>query len=264
MQALLKGERHKHIRRVINENGYATVAELSAVFGVSEATIRRDLEELAKLGWIQREHGGALRTDQASTEPPVLQRATEQAAEKRRIGRAASQLIKDGDTIFLGSGTTTLEVARNLKNREGLTVITNALNIANELANNSGTTLIVIGGLLRSSELSLIGHITEQALRELRADKVFLGMRAINIQDGLTSDYLPEIMTDRAIIEIAPEVILVADHTKFGRASTSRVAPVTAVDVIVTDDKVPTPMIKEFERLGIRVIIASQEIATPQ
>lgn len=256
MNPLLKSERHKRIRRLIEDNGQATVAELSVIFGVSEATIRRDLEELDKLGWVQREHGGALRASPSITEPPVLQRVAEQESEKRRIGRAAAELVEDGETIFLGSGTTTLEVARNLGGRENLTVITNALNIATELLNHEGTTQIVIGGLLRPSELSLVGHITEQAIKELRADKVFVGMRAIDIQHGLTSDYLPEVMTDRAIIEFGSEVILVADHTKFGRVSNAFVAPVTSVDMIVTDENVPDATLRELEGLGIQIIVA--------
>jgi DeoR/GlpR family transcriptional regulator of sugar metabolism len=252
----VKSERHRRIRQIVEDNGRATVTELSSILEVSEATIRRDLEELDHLGWVQREHGGALRADFSATEPPVLQRVTEQEAEKRRIGRAATKLIKDGETIFLGSGTTTLEIARNLEGMESLTVITNALNIANELVNSEGITLIVVGGLLRASELSLIGHITEQALKELRADRVFLGMRAIDIDYGLTSDYLSEIMTDRTIIEFASEIILVADHTKFGRVSNSFVAPVTSVDIVITDDKVPPAILRELERLNITVIIA--------
>jgi DeoR/GlpR family transcriptional regulator of sugar metabolism len=252
----LKRERQKRIRQLIEENGQATVAELGAMFGVSEATIRRDLEELDRLGWIQREHGGALRTPPSASEPPILQRVTEQEAEKRRIGRVAAQLVQDGETIFLGSGTTTFEVARNLKGRENLTVITNALNIAIEILNHKGITLIVIGGWLRPSEMSMIGHITEQALKELRADRVFIGMHAIDIEAGLTNDYLPEVMTDRAIIEIASEVILVVDHTKFGRASNSFVTSVNSVNVIVTDDKVPQSSLHELEKLGIEVIVA--------
>lgn len=255
MTPLLKSERHKRIRRVIEDSGQATVAELSVIFGVSEATIRRDLEELDKLGWVQREHGGALRASLSITEPPVLQRVAEQESEKRRIGRAAAELVEDGETIFLGSGTTTLEVARNLGGREDLTVISNALNIATELLNHEGITQIVIGGLLRPSELSLVGHITEQAIKELRADKVFVGMRAIDVQHGLTSDYLPEVMTDRAIIEFGSEVILVADHTKFGRVANAFVAPVTSVDMIVTDENVPNATLRELEELGIKIIV---------
>jgi DeoR/GlpR family transcriptional regulator of sugar metabolism len=252
----LKRERQRRIRQLIEENGRATVAELGAIFGVSEATIRRDLEELDRQGWIQREHGGALRTPPSVAEPPILQRVTEQEAEKRHIGRAAARLIQDGETIFLGSGTTTFEVARNLEGMENLTVITNALNIAIEILSRKGITLIVIGGWLRPSEMSMIGHITEQALKELRADKVLLGMHAIDIEAGLTNDYLPEVMTDRAIIEIASEVILVVDHTKFGRVSNSFVASSRSVDIIVTDDKVPQKTLRELKKLGIKVVVA--------
>jgi len=116
--------------------------------------------------------------------------------------------------------------------------------------------VIVVGGLLRHSELSMIGHITEQVLRELHADKVIMGMRAIGVQDGLTNDYLPETMTDRAIINFSSEVILVADHTKFGKVSTALVAPVTSVNKIVTDTAAPPEIIEELKELGIEVILA--------
>jgi len=251
---LFREERKRNILEFIRENERATVAELSELFGVSESTIRRDLEELDEQGVIQRAHGGAVAVERATPEPPIIQRMTENEEEKKRIGREAAKLVRDGETVFLGSGTTTLEVARNLVDRNNLTVITNALNIANLFAGKSNITVIVVGGLLRHSELSLIGHITEQVLKELHADKVIMGMRAISVQDGLTNDYLPETMTDRAIINLSPEVILVADHTKFGKVSTALVAPITNVNKIVTDTGVPREMVEEIEALGIKVI----------
>jgi DeoR/GlpR family transcriptional regulator of sugar metabolism len=229
---------------------------MSARFDVSEATIRRDLEKLDSEGEIRRAHGGAVAVERAAPEPPVVHRLVENEEEKRRIGQAAAQLVQDGDVIFLGSGTTTLEVARNLDDKENLTVITNALNIANQLADKQNITVIVTGGLLRHSELSLIGHITEQALKELRADKVIMGMRAISIEEGLTNDYLPETMTDRAIIDFSSEVILLADHTKFGKVSTALVAPVSSVSKIVTDTAAPPEVIEELKKLGIEVMLA--------
>jgi DeoR/GlpR family transcriptional regulator of sugar metabolism len=162
---------------MIDERGVVSVRELSAHFSVSEATIRRDLEQLDSLGWVKRDHGGAVRADAQRAEPPVLQRIAVQAGEKERIGQLAASLIKDGETIFIGSGTTTLAVARNLEGVEHLTVITNALNIANQLLHRTGISLIVIGGQVRDSEFSLIGPLTEQALKDLRADRVFLGIR---------------------------------------------------------------------------------------
>lgn len=252
---LLSIERQQRIAQFIRRHKRATVAELSEHFGVSEATIRRDLEKLNGRGIIQRAHGGAIAVERAAPEPPVILRMEECAEEKRRIGQAAAQLIADGETIFLGSGTTTLEVARNLDDKQDLTVITNALNIANQLAGKENITLIITGGLFRHSELSMIGHLTELALRELRADKVIMGMRAISVQDGLTNDYLPETMTDKAIINFAPEVILVADHTKFGQVSTALVAPVTSVTKIVTDTAAPPEIVAELRQCGIEVIL---------
>jgi len=135
-------------------------------------------------------------------------------------------------------------------------VITNALNIASVFAGKPNVSVIVVGGLLRHSELSMLGHIAEQTLKELNAARVIMGMRAISIEHGLTSDYLPEAMTDRAIIRSAPEVILVADHSKFGKVSTALVAPITAVHRIVTDSATPADIVAELRELGIEVILA--------
>lgn len=253
---LLREERKREISRFINENKKATVTELSRLFRVSESTIRRDLGELDEQGVIQRAHGGAVIVEHAAPEPPIIQRMVESAEEKRRVGRPAAELVRDGETVFVGSGTTTLEVARNLVDRENLTVITNALNIASVFAGKSNVSVIVVGGLLRHSELSMLGHIAEQTLEELNAARVIMGMRAISIEHGLTSDYLPEAMTDRAIIRSAPEVILVADHSKFGKVSTALVAPITAVHRIVTDSATPADILAELRELGIEVILA--------
>jgi DeoR/GlpR family transcriptional regulator of sugar metabolism len=253
---LLREERKRKISQFVVENKKATVTELSELFGVSESTIRRDLEELDEQGVIQRAHGGAVVVERAAPEPPIIQRTTENEEKKRRIGEATAGLVRDGETVFLGSGTTTLEVARHLVNRNNLTVITNALNIANLFAGKPNITVIVVGGLLRHSELSMIGHITDQVLKELRADKVIMGMRAISIEEGLTNDYLPETMTDRAIINFSSEVILVADHTKFGKVSTAHVAPVERITTLVTNAEADPALLSRLREMGIQVIVA--------
>lgn len=253
---MLKRERHRKISEFIKEKKSATVAELSRLFGVSQVTIRRDLESLDSQGAIERAHGGAILAERAAPEPPVIHRMAEQAEEKRRIGEAAAKLVEDGDTIFIGSGTTTLEMARCLSGKKNLTVITNALNVANCLADDPEITVVITGGLLRHSELSMIGHLTEQALTNLRADKVFIGMRAVLLQDGLTSEYLPEVTTDQAIINFASQVILLVDHTKFGKVSTALVAPLTSVHKIVTDSATSREMIEELRVLDIGVLVA--------
>jgi len=252
----LKAERHNRIRKLAEQRGRVTVAELSEKFEVSEATIRRDLEELDGLGWIQRTHGGAVRVERAAKEPPMLQRIEEGRAEKQRIGQAAAALVKDGETIFLGSGTTVLEIARHLPHDIRLTAITNSLPVVNELAIRPNIEIIVIGGMLRQTELSMVGHIAEQAVREFRADKVFMGMRAIDARHGFTNDYLPETMTDRAILSIAPQVIVVADHRKFGRVSSVLVGPVTLAQVIITDEKTSNECANELSEMGIDVLKA--------
>jgi DeoR/GlpR family transcriptional regulator of sugar metabolism len=249
-------ERQQQVLHYIEERQRVTVAGLCARFAVSVATARRDLEALEELGAIRRVHGGALAVRRAPPELPALERAREQAAEKDHIGAAAAALVGDGETVFVSSGTTTLEVARHLRDRSGLTVITNSLPVLNVLANASGVTLIGLGGMLRRSEMSLIGHVTELALAELRADKVIIGIRAIDIEQGLTNDYLPETMTDRAILRSGRAVIVTADHTKCGRVSAAFVAPVAAMHTLVTDAATPRAFIAAVEAQGVRVVVA--------
>lgn len=253
----LATHRLQQIEHMVNERQHVRVTELSEHLGVSEPTIRRDLKKLEEQGRVRREHGGVSAVEQATPEPPILHRVTECAEEKRRIGRVAAQLVRDGETIFLGSGTTTLEVARNLEDKKSLTVITNTLTIANQLAGNENIHLIITGGVLRHSEFSMIGHIVEQTLKDLRADKVIVSTRAVSVEEGLTNADLLETMTDRAILQhLAHRVILVVDHTKFGKAATGIVAPITAVHTIVTDEQTPQETVDQLRALHIEVLQA--------
>jgi DeoR/GlpR family transcriptional regulator of sugar metabolism len=206
-------ERQKQILSLLSQHGRLRVAEIVTQFSISEATARRDLETLASQGKAQRVHGGVIAVEQAPPELPILEREREQSEEKAHIGRAAAKLIHDNETLFLGSGTTVLEIARNLREHKNLIVITNSLPVLNILAGLKEITVISLGGMLRESELSFIGHITEQALVEVRADKVFMGTRGVSLEHGLTNDYLQETLTDRAILKSGQEVIIVADHT---------------------------------------------------
>jgi len=248
-------ERQEQVLRLLSHQPRVTIAHLCELFGVSEATARRDLELLAEQGKVQRVHGGAISIRQAPPEPPVLLRSAVMADEKKRIGLAAAQLVKDGETIFLGSGSTVLEVAQALKERQGLTVITNSLLVCNRLAASQGITLISLGGMLRHSEMSFIGHLVEQALNELRADKVIIGIHAIDLQQGLTNDYLPETMTDRAILRVGKQVIVVADHTKLGTVSTAFVAPIAAMQVLITTQGAPESFVASLQNRGLQVMV---------
>jgi len=249
----MKSARHAQIRKLVEANGHVTVSELNQVLGVSNATIRRDLEIMARSGWVRRTHGGAVSIEHASNEPPIIHRQSEYHVEKQRIGRHAATLVGEGETIFLGSGTTVHEVARNIRDVPRLTVITNALNVVNELVECDNIELIVIGGMFRQSELSMVGHIAERAIREFRADKVIMGMRGIDPVHGLTSDYMPEAITDRAILSIAPCNIIVADHSKLGRVSTVFLAPITSAHVLINDQAAPVPIVSEIRELGLEV-----------
>ncbi|HNP85276.1 MAG TPA: DeoR/GlpR family DNA-binding transcription regulator [Kouleothrix sp.] len=246
--------RQQQIAQIVRQQRSATVQELSAQFGVSEATIRRDLEKLDGQGVIQRAHGGAVALESALPEPPIVRRLRDNQDEKRRIGLAAARLVHDGETIFLGSGTTTIEVARQLGEKRDLKVITNALNVANILANFEHITVIITGGLLRHSEMSMIGHLTEQAMRELRADKAIMSIRALSLGAGLTNEYGMETTIDRAIIGFAPHVIVLADHSKWGKSATAFVAPVSAAHTIVTTDAAPSAMVKQLQTQGIQIV----------
>ena len=249
-------ERQKQILSLLTRQGRLSVSEIVEQFSISEATARRDLESLAFQGKAQRVHGGVIAVEQAPPELPILQREGEQAVEKSMIGQAAAELVNDGETVFLGSGTTVLETAKNLRERKNLTVITNSLPVLNALAGIKEITVVSLGGQLRESELSFIGHITEQALAEVRVDKVIMGARGLSFEHGLTNDYLQETLTDRAILKIGREVILVADHSKVNRVSTALLAPLSSMNTFVTDSKADKKFIQALKKQNIKVVIA--------
>lgn len=256
MSGLLKEERLQKILQAIQRDGLVNAGALSRLFGVSEITIRRDLRILAEQGFLRRSHGGAIVVSPKSQEPPVIQRMLQAQEIKKAIGRAAAARIHDGESIFIGSGSTTAYVARHLVDRRRLTVITNALNVGVDLALAPDVTVVVLGGLMRPEELSLVGHIAEQALREVRIDKVIMGIPAIDLRAGLTNDYLPEVVTDRTIIDMASEVILVADHTKFDKIASAYVAPVGRINTLVTDNQTDPECLERIRALGVEVVIA--------
>jgi len=254
-KSLSNFERQQQLTRLLERVGRLSVNQICEQFSISEATARRDLDQLSEKGSIQRVHGGAILLRQAAPEDPILKRSHESDDEKERIGRAAAALVQDGETVFLGSGTTVLQVAQNLVQRK-ISVITNSLPVINLMSEKENINLIALGGILRDSELSFIGHITEQALAEVRSDKVIIGTRAISLDQGLTNDYLPETLTDRAILNAGRQTIIVADHTKCGVIATAYLAPLSAMSILVTDDRTEHPFIKSLRNKGIEVIVA--------
>lgn len=249
-------ERQRQILSLLTQQGRLSVAEIVSQFSISEATARRDLETLASQGKAQRVHGGVIAVEKAPPELPILERENQQAEEKSRIGRAAASLVGRNETVFLGSGTTVVEIARHLRDHKNLTVITNSLPVLNILAGIQGITVVSLGGMLRESELSFIGHITEQSMVEIRADKVFMGTRGVSLEHGLTNDYLQETLTDRAILKCGREVVIVADHTKINRVSTVLLAPLNSMHTFVTEDKADRKFIQALRKQGIKVLTA--------
>jgi DeoR/GlpR family transcriptional regulator of sugar metabolism len=254
---VVKAERQKQILEAIRKDRKVTLTELSERFGVSEITTRRDLKALEDQGFVELAHGGLVYLSEKPTEPPIIKRQQEQQEAKIKIGKAAAALVEEGESVFIGSGSTAMFVARYLKNRAGLTIVTNALSVINELAPYQDLNVIVLGGMLRPTELSMIGHITQQSLREVRVDKVIFGIRGIDIEAGLTNDYMPEILTDRAVLDMGSRVILVADHTKLGRIASAFVAPISRISTLVTDENANPEFLEAIRSKGIEVIVAT-------
>lgn len=251
---MLKKERHRKILKLIEDTGKAEVVNLARYFNVSDMTIRRDLNELEKRGYIERVHGGALlKKERRGDEAPVLERTHEMLETKIRIAQKVASMIKDGEKIFIGSGSTMMVVAEALSSHRNLTVYTNALNIVDALYHYP-ITVIVVGGLLRRSELSLIGTFAENCLRGVVVDKVILGMRGIDPVKGLTSDHMEELITDQVILSLSKNVIIAADHTKLGHVAAIRTAPITAAKKIVTSSGGPKDVVQAIRQMGIEVI----------
>ena len=249
-------ERRQRLLSYISDHGIAQISELCQTLQVSEATVRRDLNRLETEGIVRRVHGGAALQEAEASEPPAMQRAADQSDLKQLIGRAAAGLVEDGETIVVTSGTTTEAMTPHLASKNGLTVITNAINIAYHLSRFPHIAVIVPGGSLRHSEMSLLGHLTEEALSDLRADRVFHGTFGIDPDEGLTGTYLLEVQTDRRLMEVAQEVIVLADHTKFMQKGPVRLAPIDLISSIVTDSRAPEESLARLRERGIRVIQA--------
>ncbi len=253
---MLAQERRQHIFKDIEASGVASVRDLAQRFDVSLITIMRDLQELEQEGLIRRVHGGAISVRGASYEPPFSARESQLSSEKQRIALQAIELITDGDSVILDVGTTTLEIARALKGKRNLTVLVTNLRAALELASQPAIQVIVIGGKLRASELSMVGHLAEQTLRSFQVDKAFIGVGGITLEHGLTEFNFDEAGTKRVMFERARQKIVVADHTKFGKVMLTHVAPLSAVDLIITGSEIDERAKREMEEAGVKLLLA--------
>ena len=252
---MLKELRWQQIQEIINKDGIVRVNELAELFGVSNMTIRRDLQSMYDNGLIERTYGGAvIAREQNILRTPVLLRLQENVEEKKAIAQAVAQMIKRGETIYIAAGTTTYWLAKAIANRRDLTVVTNSLPVANLLIPSEDIKVIVVGGFLRRKEYSLVGHFAENMVHDLHMDKVIIGCGGVHPEYGLTNDYPEEMMMDRAYMSTSNNVIVVADHTKIGRVTTSRTAPVTAVQAIVTSNLASMNIVELIRNQGVEVI----------
>ncbi|MCB2209767.1 DeoR/GlpR family DNA-binding transcription regulator [bacterium] len=250
-----KVERQAKILELLYAQGKLKVDEVCSLFDISKATARRDMDALVNEKNITRFHGGILIKNNEYADAAIPSRSQSHAREKMQIGKAAAALVQDGETIFLASGTTVFELARHL-HQKNVVVVTNSLLVMNELVNDETIELISTGGILRRSERSFIGHISQKSIEEINTGRVFLGTYAIDPEKGLTHDYLPEVMTDRAIMRMSDNVVILADHSKFLRAGSAFLAPISRVNTVITDRTLHESAIRQLENNYVQVIIA--------
>lgn len=233
---VLTEERRQRILRFIDENGAASIHELGSLMGVSPMTIRRDLAHMSSQGLIIRTHGGAISSrDSTSSELNYEIKTQVSVKEKQRIGLAAAGMVQDGETVILDSGSTTFQIARNLKAKRDLTVVTNDLMIASHLSKSNGISVILLGGSIRHRVFSTFGPYAEETLRQFSVDKTFLAADAVHLEKGILNTNPAEVPIKRLMIRSAQEVVLVADHSKFDKLGLAFVCEIDDVDTILTD-----------------------------
>ncbi len=256
-QGLLLEERRREIRALIEERGRVTTEELAERFHTSLVTIRGDLNALAETGLIVRTHGGAL-AHRDGEEVPIEIKQNLRHAEKVRIATAAVQMIRDGETIMLDSGSTTGEIAkqiRTLNKLHGINVITNALNVAVTLAQAPHVRLVMLGGVLRPNSYSLSGPQAEAALAGLQADKLFLGVDSLDPEIGLMTPHLLEAQLNAQMIRAARQVVAVADSSKLLRRSLSVIAKVEQIHTLITDQGASADSVDALRQRGVEVVL---------
>jgi DeoR family transcriptional regulator of aga operon len=238
----------------LSRAGFVQVADLRRDLACSEATIRRDLQQLELDGYLQRTHGGAV--SDGERELPVTSKVSRMADAKQRIAAAAAELIPEAEqAVGFTGGTTTQYVARRLAGRSGLIVVTNAINVVTELV-DADIRVVVVGGELRRPSWELVGPLGEPAASQLHLDVMFTGVDGISVAGGLTTFNALEARTNQVLIERSSRVIVVADHTKLGRATFAQIAPIDVVDTVVTDSGADPAELDALRAAGVSVVVS--------
>lgn len=251
-------DRREMILALLKRDGSVKVSQLMKTFGVSIETIRRDLEALEKDGLLKRVYGGAVQNSRRSVEPLIENRMVRNAAEKEKIGRRAALLVEDGDVVGIDVGTTTMELALALRERDlHVIAITNSLPIAAVLSESERIEVILTGGRVRRGELSVGGHfLTEANMRMFQTDKLFLGVGGITREFGITDYREEEIAFRRIGVERTKEVYALADHSKFGVTAMNHICDMDRIHAVITDSGTDRDLVGAFRAKGVRIIVA--------
>lgn len=246
-------ERRLKIAEMINRGDSVKVSQLAKEFNVSESTIRRDLNELEKFGLILRTHGGAVSTGVSRLEATFVEKQDKYAREKEKIGRIAASQIEDGDTIILDSGTTTWYMSKFIQAKD-ITIITNSIALAYELSNREDIQVINTGGIIRSNTKAQVGSITERTVRQFRVDKVFLGANGISLKSGITTPTLQEASVKQVMIDVADQVYLLVDESKFEQVYFSWICDFESIDYLITNKQRPIQEMSYYQNIGVKVL----------
>ncbi len=252
---MLAAQRKQKIIDELNKRGFLTISETAKHFKISEATIRRDFEEMSSIGLAQRVRGGIGKLEHKTTQNSFNERQNILADEKERIGRCAAQLVNDGDTIILDGGTTTSRMAKFITQKKNIRVITNSITVADYLSDYSGVEVIVTGGYLYRKSKVLLGLPAIQTLEELNAVKTFVSAGGVTLE-GIGHSNSLIVQTEKKMISRGDKSILLVDHTKFSHSATINVCPWTAFKTVITDKPVPKKFADFFVKHNIEVIIA--------
>ena len=247
----MKGVRQRAMQELLRQHGQMTVKQLSERLKVSEATIRRDLQELRGVSGFKRMHGGA--TLGGENEPPVITRRRENAAVKTALAARAREEINPGSTIYIGGGSTMAFLAESLRQSRELTVITNAQNVALELSAAPGVNIMMTGGAFRKGEMSLIGPVAESTLKQMPFEMAFLSVKGISADSGLSNAFAPEASIDRLVVDVAPRLIVLAEAHTLGRVAPIFVGTASAVDLLITDAGPDDEEYKHLRALGVHI-----------
>ncbi|MGD8794487.1 MAG: DeoR/GlpR family DNA-binding transcription regulator [Anaerolineae bacterium] len=254
MHKLFLEERLDQILALLQAQGRVSVANLSERFGVSTVTIRNDLATLEQQGRLLRTHGGAVAQPETGGDLPAFaQRKELHSAEKERIGRAAAALVGDGESIALDASTTAWQVARHLKGRRELTVITNGLFVAMEFVDSPGVTVVMPGGTLRAASASLVGDQGSGILERYHVQKGFFGAGGFTLEEGLTDTSQYEVELKQRMVERSKRVIAIVDSSKWGQVTSASLAAIHQLDRVITDDQAPAAMVGALRQRGVEV-----------